>query len=148
MPFSSSSELANAFEDAFSCCAMDKREEVRDSCSVRLCVRSASVVAVLIPVLSPPDRAKSSARGFRDRRVEDPTTPSSFWVSWASLSDSKSDGSLTFSDWVDCASEDAVGGGVRSLWLWSSVDVSPGVSSPNKSSPSEVSASESKYSFN
>jgi hypothetical protein len=30
---------------------MLRREEVRDSCSVRLCVRRASVVAVEMPVL-------------------------------------------------------------------------------------------------
>jgi hypothetical protein len=117
---------------------MDNREEVRDSCSVRLCVRRASVVAVLIPVET--DEvvgAKSSARGLRDRRVEDSIVDSS-WVSCISLLDSSFDRGSGFRDSVDCAIDDAVGGGVGSFW--SSVDVSspsPGVSSPKRSSPSD-----------
>ena len=74
MPFSSSKDVANDWDDALSCCAIFNKEDVRDSCSVRLCVKSASVVAVDMPVLSRPveeaERANSSARGFRARRVE------------------------------------------------------------------------------
>ncbi len=44
MVFSDSRELAKAWELAFSCEAIESREAVKDSCSVRLCVRRASDV--------------------------------------------------------------------------------------------------------
>jgi hypothetical protein len=49
--FSDSREEEKACEEALRADAMLRREEVRDSCSVRLCVRRASVVAVEMPVL-------------------------------------------------------------------------------------------------
>lgn len=50
-PFSSSNDVANACEDSLRADAILRRDRVRFSCSVRLCVRRASVVAADMPVL-------------------------------------------------------------------------------------------------
>lgn len=70
-PFSSSSDVANACDDSLSADAILRRERVRFSCSVRLCVRRASVVAVDMPVLVEAG-VRSSARAslVRARSME------------------------------------------------------------------------------
>ena len=56
---------------------MDNKEDVRDSCSVLLCVKRFSAVAVLRPRVADEEvEAKSCARGFRECRVEDWTADS------------------------------------------------------------------------
>ncbi len=115
MLFSSSSELAKAVEDALSCRAISNKEEVNVSCSVRLCVKRASVVAVLIPVaVDDVFGPKRLSRGLRERSVED-STADSFCGSKSTLSGIEFDLSSKWSDCVECPKEDAVRGGVSSL---------------------------------
>jgi hypothetical protein len=70
MVFSASRELAKAWELAFSCEAIERREAVNDSCSVRLCVRRASDVWEMEePVVVERSSARSE-RGARERSVD------------------------------------------------------------------------------
>ena len=70
MVFSASRELAKAWELALSCEAIERREAVNDSCSVRLCVRRASDVWEMEePVVVERSSARSE-RGVRERSVD------------------------------------------------------------------------------
>jgi hypothetical protein len=130
---------------------MLRREEVRDSCSVRLCVRRASVVAVEMPVLVAAGVRSSACRadvvGFLAR--------SSVVVEVVGVIVDWGGGG-----WDSCGevSGTAGRGGViaprgegvalsgETCEVWESVS-SEGVSSPKRSSPSELSSSSSPSCF-
>ena len=148
MPFSDSREAEKDCELALSCEAMERRDAVNDSCSVRLCVRRASEVGETEePVVVERSSARSD-RGARERRVD--------CGSGISCEGGKSGvGGITV-----CKSADSAGasigdvtwrgegfvdwGSMCEAWEWESVS-SDGVSSPSKSSPSEESSSWSSF---
>lgn len=140
MDFSASREDPNAFEDSFRAVAMARRELVIASCSVRLCVRSASVVADIgageVDVEAPLARAslKSSARAVcRGRRVD----VGGGAVEIALVVGSGTEGSRGKGG----TGGSNIGSGCSIGDVCSSV-LTEGVSSPRRSSPSEVSSSD------
>jgi hypothetical protein len=131
---------------------MLRREEVRLSCSVRLCVRRASVVAVEMPVLVAAG-VRSSARravvvGFLARSSAVVVVVGGVIVDWGGGGwDICGEGSNT----ADRGGVIALGGEGVALSgeiceVWESVS-SEGVSSPRRSSPSELSSSSSPSCF-
>jgi len=125
---------------------MERRDAVRDSCSVRLWVRRASAVGEIeeeAPVGVESSSARSE-RGARERSVD---------CGSGCSCDGGNSGVGGIDDWKDIGSVGRNAGDVASsgegvlgwgstweAWEWESVS-SEGVSSPNRSSPSEESSS-------
>jgi hypothetical protein len=151
MVFSDSRELEKACELALRAEAMERSEEVRDSCSVRLCVRRVSVVGEMEePVVKAEGLRSSSLSAWweRERRVdcgsgcrfEGGKEAVSGIAGWRGVGSvgcragdvaSKGEGVLDWSSMCEAWE-----------WEWES---SEGVSSPRRSSPSEESSSWSSY---
>ena len=118
---------------------MLRREFVRDSCSVRLWVRRASVVAVDMPVVVASKGGwRSSSRGLRrERRVEGGS--SRFETGSEGVSDivdaEKLSSSRAEGGWMSSVGEG--GSDMRSKCVPCESVSSEGVSSPRRSSPSE-----------
>jgi hypothetical protein len=142
--FSDSRDVEKDCDDAFSCEAIESKDAVKDSCSVRLCVRRASEVwEIDEPVVVERSSARSD-RGARERRVD---------CGSVSSCDGGKSGVGEVAGWRGVGS---VGGRLGDMFCggegvlewgptweaceWESVS-SEGVSSPSRSSPSEESSS-------
>ena len=146
--FSDSREAEKDCELVLSCEAMERREAVRDSCSVRLCVRRASEVWDMEePVVVERSSARSD-RGARERRAgcdsSDVCEGGKSGV--GGISGWRSEGSVgAKAGDVACSGEGVLDwGSICEACEWESVS-SEGVSSPRRSSPSEESSSWSSF---